>query len=192
MKTNLRCCLKHETKELNLIGCCPQNRCTKSNLKKVIRTWQRSSVRRGDSPRVVHPSKESQLRSVCRGMLVPLMPPPARPNGRTPVGGLRLLGGAQVVEVPTVWAGADGAVQAHGALARLLGLALACPHVQTWDKSQWWVKMQHLKIPKDAFLDATSRPMNCEKCSFAILLDCWVILKVILCLNNFYELVLKY
>lgn len=62
------------------------------------------------------------------------MPPPARPYSRAPVGCLGLLGGTQVVEMATVRARADGAVQAHGALAGLLGLALAGPHVQTWEE----------------------------------------------------------
>jgi len=92
---------------------------------------------RGDGARVVHPSEQSQLRSVCRGeLVVPLVPTPARPDGGAPVGRLSLLGRAQVVEVAAVGAGADGAVQAHGALARLLGLALARPHMQTWEESQ--------------------------------------------------------
>ena len=61
-------------------------------------------------------------------VLSPVLPP-ARPCGGAPVGGLGLLGGPQVVEVSAVRAGADGPVQAHGALAGLLGLALARPHV---------------------------------------------------------------
>ncbi len=62
-----------------------------------------SSLRRGDGASVVHPSKEGQFRSVCGGVLVlPLMPPPACPDGRAPVRGLGLLGGAQVMEVPAV------------------------------------------------------------------------------------------
>lgn len=106
----------------------------------VFPTWQRSSMRWCDSSRVVHSSEESQLGSICWGVLVlPLMPPPACSDGRAPVGCLGLLGGSQVVEVPAVGACAYGTIQAHGALARLLGLALARPHVQTWDQSQWWV-----------------------------------------------------
>lgn len=121
-------------------------------------TWQRSSLRWGNGACVVHPSKKSQLRSVCRGVLVlPLMPPPSCPNGRAPVGGLGLLGGAQVVEVPAVWACADSAIQAHGALARLLGLAFARPHVQTWDESQWWVRMQYFKSQRIK----TRPPLGC-------------------------------
>lgn len=106
-------------------------------------TWQRSSLRRGDGACVVHPSKKSQLGSVCRDMLVlPLRHPPACPHRGAPVRGLRLLGRAQVVEVPAVGACADGAVQAHGALARLLGLALSRPHVQTCVESQRRERMQ--------------------------------------------------
>lgn len=86
---------------------------------------------------MVHPSEESQLRRVCGRLLVlPLVAPPACAHSRAPVGGLGLLNGAQVVEVAAVGARADGAVQAHGALARLLGFALASPHVQTWEGSQ--------------------------------------------------------
>lgn len=96
-------------------------------------TRQRSSLRRGDGTGVVHAAKESKLGRICRGLMVlTLMPPPARPHSGAPVGRLGLLGGAQVVEVAAVGAAADGAVQAHGALAWLLGLALARPHVQTW------------------------------------------------------------
>lgn len=82
-----------------------------------------------DGPHVVHPSEQS--RCVGGGQLVlPMVPSPARPHRRAPVGGLGLLGRAQVVEVPAVRARADGAVQAHGALAGVLGLALARPHLQ--------------------------------------------------------------
>lgn len=115
----------------------------------VLPTWQRSPLRWGDGAHVVHAPEESQLGSVCRGVLVPLMPPPARPDRGAPVGGLGLLGGAQVVEAPAVGACADGAVQAHRALARLLGLALARPHVQTWDESERWVSVKYLKVPVD-------------------------------------------
>lgn len=66
-------------------------------------------------------------------MVLALMPP-ARPYRGAPVGRLGLLGGAQVVEMAAVRACADGAIQAHGALAWLLGLALARPHVQTWEE----------------------------------------------------------
>ena len=62
-------------------------------------------------------------------LVLPPVLPPARPRRGAPVGGLGLLGGPQVVEVSTVRASADGPVQAHGALAGLLGLALARPHV---------------------------------------------------------------
>lgn len=98
-----------------------------------------TSVWRGDGARVVHPSEQSQHGSVCRSELVlPLVAvaAPARPDGGAAVGGLSLLGRSQVVEVAAVGAGADGAVQAHGALARLLGLALARPHMQTWEESR--------------------------------------------------------
>lgn len=110
----------------------------------MLLTWEGSSLRRGDGAGVVHTSKESQLRGIGWGLLVlPLMPPPACPNSRAPVRGLGLLDRAQVVEVPAVRSAADGAIQAHGALAGLLGLALARPHVQTWEESQWWVRMQY-------------------------------------------------
>lgn len=100
-------------------------------------TRQRSPLRRGDGAHVVHPSEQSQLGRVGGGLLVlPLVAPPARADSRAPVGGLGLLNGAQVVEVAAVGARADGSVQAHGALARLLGFALASPHVQTWEGSQ--------------------------------------------------------
>lgn len=84
---------------------------------------------------MVHTSEKSELGRVCGGLMVlTLMPPPARPNSGAPVGRLGLLGGAQVMEMAAVGAGADGAVQAHGALAWLLGLTLARPHVQTWEE----------------------------------------------------------
>lgn len=85
---------------------------------------------------MVDSSEESKLRGVGGRMLVPLVTSPPRAHSRTPVRGLGLLGGAQVVEVSAVRAGPDGAVHAHGALARFLGLALASPHVQTWNDSQ--------------------------------------------------------
>lgn len=82
---------------------------------------------------MVHASEEGKLGRVCWGLVVlPLVPPPAH-HGGAPVGRLGLLDGAQVVEMAAVGARADGAVQAHGALAWLLGLALARPHVQTWE-----------------------------------------------------------
>lgn len=81
---------------------------------------------------MVHATEERELGRVRWSLVVlALMPPPARPYSGAPVGRLGLLGGAQVVEVAAVRARSDGAVQAHGALAWLLGLALARPHVQT-------------------------------------------------------------
>lgn len=108
---------------------------TLASQKATLLTGQGSSLRGGDGPGVVHASKESKLGRICRGLMVlTLMPPPARSYSGAPVGRLGLLGGAQVMEMAAVGAGADGAVQAHGALAWLLGLALARPHVQTWEE----------------------------------------------------------
>lgn len=123
---------------------------TRSGVYKPMLTRQRSPLRRSDGPHG-HPSKQSQLGRVGGGLLVlPLVAPPACADSRAPVGGLRLLNGAQVVEVAAVGARADGSVQAHGALARLLGFALASPHVQTWEGSQWWVRLRALN-PKQEF-----------------------------------------
>lgn len=108
--------------------------------RKTLPTRQGSSLRRGDGTSVVHASKKSQLGRICRGLVVlALMPPPARPYSGAPVGRLGLLGGAQVVEMAAVGAAADGAVQAHGALARLFGLALARPHLQTWEERKRYI-----------------------------------------------------
>ena len=114
-------------------------------------TRQRPSVGGCDAAHVVHPSKQSQHGGVGGGVLV-LGPSPASPHGRAPVGGLGLLGGVEVVEVAAVGACADGAVQTHGALARLLGLALARPHPQAWRiRSQTgvrWVSVGRKKVSK--------------------------------------------
>lgn len=96
-------------------------------------TGQWSSLGWRDGSCVVHPSKKSQFWSISWGELVlPLMSSPACSDSRASVGGLGLLSWAQVVEVSAIRAWANGTIQAHGALAWLLGLALARPHVQTW------------------------------------------------------------
>lgn len=126
--------VKEETVNLSHHKGCKKKKNNLQPLSNCFLTCQRSSLRRGDGSSV-HTSKKSRLWGVGRDVLVlPLMPPSACAYGRAPVGGLGLLGGSEVVEASAIWAGADGAIQAHGALAVLLGLALACPHVQTWDK----------------------------------------------------------